>query len=133
VPNLFARVGGEAGLARLIDLQYEQLLADDYLGEYFMGVDIDRLKSGLLAFLRKAFGDTGAAYHGRSLQEAHRGQLVTELAFDQFVDMFVAAARSMGVTDADQTEIRAALKAMRASVITEFKPNPAYDYQSKPF
>ena len=133
MPNLFARVGGEAGLARLIDLQYERLLADDYLGEYFMGVDIDRLKSGLLAFLRKAFGDTDAGYHGRSLQEAHRGQLVTELAFDQFVDTFVAAARGMGVNDADQEEIRAALKAMRASVITEFKPNPAYDYQSKPF
>jgi truncated hemoglobin YjbI len=133
VPNLFTRLGSEAGLTRLIDLQYEQLLADDYLGEYFMGVDIDRLKSGLLSFLRRAFGDTDAGYHGRSLQEAHRGQLVTELAFDQFVDTFVAVARGMGIGEADQTEIRTVLRATRASVITEFQPNPAYDYQSKPF
>ena len=131
--TLFTRLGGEAGLARLIDLQYEQLLADDYLGEYFMGVDIDRLKTAQRAFLRKPFGDTEAAYHGASLHEAHKGQLVTELAFDQFVDMFVAAARETGVSEADQAEIRAALKALRASVITEFTPNPAYDYQSKPF
>jgi hemoglobin len=133
LPNLFTRLGGEVGLTRLIDLQYERLLADDYLGEYFMGVDIDRLKQAQGGFLRRAFGDTGAAYRGASLRDAHRGQLVTELAFDQFVDMFVAAAREVGVAEADQAEIRAALRAMRASVITEFQPNPAYDYHSKPF
>jgi hemoglobin len=132
-PDLFTRLGGEAGLTRLIDLLYQQLLADDYLGEYFMGVDIDRLKTAQHAFLRKTFGGTGAAYHGASLHDAHKGQLVTELAFDQFVDLFVAAARETGLPDADQAEIRAALKGLRASVITEFTPNPAYDYQSKPF
>jgi len=55
------------------------------------------------------------------------------LEFDQFVDLFIAAARELGVHVADQAEVRTALRAMRASVITEFKPNPAYDYQSKPF
>jgi len=129
--SLFVRLGGEPGLARLIDLQYQRLLADDYLSEYFMGVDVDRLKSGQLAFLRKVFGDN-AEYRGVSLRDAHHGQLVTELAFDQFVDMFVASAGEMGVDDTGQTEVRAALKSLRASVITEFKPNPAYDYQSKP-
>jgi truncated hemoglobin YjbI len=131
--NLFARLGGEAGLARLIDLQYEQLLVDDYLGEHFMGVDIDRLKAAQRIFLCQTFGGIEAAYHGASLHEAHKDQLVTELAFDQFVDMFVASARETGVSETDQAEIRAALKGLRASVITEFKPNPAYDYQSKPF
>jgi hemoglobin len=131
--SLFTRLGGEAGLARLLDLQYQKLLADDYLGEYFMGVDIDRLKATQAAFLRGTFGDTEAVYRGAGLRAAHHGQLVTEHAFDLFVDMFVAAAREIGVDDADQAEIRAALRAHRASVITEFKPNPAYDYQSKPF
>lgn len=132
-PTLFRRLGGEAGIARLIDRQYEQILADDYLGEYFMGVDIDRLKAAQLAFLRRTFGDPDAASHGANLQQAHHGQLVTELAFDQFVDMFVAAAQETGVAEADQADIRTALRALRASVITEFTPNPAYDYQSKPF
>jgi hemoglobin len=132
-PSLFIRLGGEAGLVRLIGRQYEQLLADDYLGEYFMGVDIDRLKAAQLGFLRKTFGDTNASYQGAQLREAHNDQLVTEHAFDQFVDMFVAAAHEAGADDADQMEIRTALKSLRASVITEFKPNPAYDYQSKPF
>jgi truncated hemoglobin YjbI len=131
--TLFSRLGGEAGLAHLIDLHYQRLLTDDYLGEYFMGVDIDRLKAAQLAFLRAAFGDTEMPYRGASLRAAHQGQLVTEHAFDQFVDLFVTAAAETGASEADRSEIRAALKATRASVITEFSPNPAYDYQSKPF
>jgi hemoglobin len=132
-PNLFIRLGGEAGLARLIDLQFERILADEYLGEYFMGVDIDRLKQTQCGFLRRAFGDSGAAYRGAPLRDAHRGQLVTELAFDQFVEMFVTAARECEIAETEQAEIRAALRTMRASVITEFQPDPAYDYRAKPF
>ena len=131
--TLFARLGGESGVVRLLDQLYDRLLADDYLGEYFMGVDIDRLKSAQGVFLRKAFGDAGAAYRGVPLHEAHKGQLVTELAFDQFIDTFAAVARDAGVSETDQAEVRSILKAMLASVITEFQPNPAYDYKSKPF
>ena len=83
----------------MVDLQLERLIADEYLGEYFMGVDIDRLKSGLLAFLRKTFGDTEVVYRGPSLLDAHRGQLVTEHAFDLFVDMFVETARETGASE----------------------------------
>ena len=131
--NLFTRLGGEDGQKRLLDLQYERLLADEYLGEYFMGVDVEHLKTMQLAFLRKAFGDTESIYTGASMQAAHKDQLVTEHAFDSFIDMFVEIAGELGVAATDQQDIRAALKATRASVITEFKPNPAYDYQSKPF
>ena len=130
--SLFARLGGEAGLSRILDLQYERLLADDYLGEYFMDVDIERLKGGMLAFLRKVFGEPGAVYSGASLQSAHKGQLVTEHAFEAFIDIFVGVAADAGVDAASQAEARDALKALRASVIMEFKPNPAYNYPTKP-
>jgi truncated hemoglobin YjbI len=131
--DLFTRIGGEATLKRILDLQYERVLADDYLGEYFMGVDIDHVKAMQLAFLRKAFGDNDAIYTGASLHAAHKSQLVTEHAFDSYIDLFVDAARELGVASAEQAEIRAILKSTRARVITEFQPNPAYDYQSKPF
>jgi hemoglobin len=130
--SLFERLGGEAGLIRLIDALYERILADEYLGEYFMGVTIERLKAAQLGFLRQAFGD-GTPYRGVPLREAHKDQLVTEHAFDQFIDLFVALAAEAGVDDTTQADAGAALRAQRANVITEFQPNPAYDYQSKPF
>jgi hemoglobin len=130
--TLFARLGGEAGLAQILDALYERLLADDYLGEYFMGVDIDRLKAMQLGFMRRLFGDDGATYGGAPLQAAHHGQLVTEHAFDQFIDEFVAVAGELGADEATRQDARAALKLQRASVITEFKPNPAYNYPTRP-
>lgn len=131
--TLFARLGGEAGLRRIIDLLYERILADDYLGEYFMDVDVERLKTSQLGYLRKLFGDSDGAYNGAPLQAAHQGQLVPEQAFDMFVDLFVAASAEAGVDDDSQEEVCGVLKALRASVIMEFKPNPAYNYPTKKF
>lgn len=131
--TLFARLGGEAGLKRIIDLLYERILADDYLGEYFMDVDIDRLKTSQLGFLRKLFGDSEGVYNGAPLQAAHKGQLVTEQAFDMFIDLFVGAAAEIGVDSASQDDARGALRALRARVIMEFKPDPAYTYPTKKF
>ena len=125
--TLFARLGGEAGLTRIIDLLYERVLADDYLREYFMDVDVERLKTSQLGYLRRLFGDSDGVYNGAPLQAAHQGQLVPEQAFDMFIDLFVEAAAESGVDDDSQEAACVALKALRASVIMEFKPNPAYN------
>ncbi|HTW72838.1 MAG TPA: group 1 truncated hemoglobin [Acetobacteraceae bacterium] len=129
---LFVRLSGEAGIGQILDVQFEHIMADDHLREYFLDVDLPHLKASLSIFLRVAFGDTRAAYAGPTLHAAHKGQLVTELAFDTFVDSFVAAAAETGVDANSQAAARAVLKSMRASVITEFKPNPAYNYPTQP-
>jgi truncated hemoglobin YjbI len=131
-PSLFESLGKEAVLARILDVQFDYIMQDDHLREYFLDVDLARLKASLAAFLRRAFGDTSAAYGGPSLHAAHKDQLVTELAFDTFVDLFVAATAEVGVDAGSQATARAVLTAMRASVITEFKPNPAYSYSTRP-
>jgi truncated hemoglobin YjbI len=131
--SLFAELGGRSGLTRIVELTYERILADDYLGEYFMDVDIDRLKASQVGYLARLFGDTESVYGGAPLQAAHKGQLVTEQAFDMFIDLFVAAAAETGLDTATQNAARAALKALRAHVIMEFKPNPAYNYPTKSF
>jgi hemoglobin len=129
--TLFARLGGTEGLTKIVDVHFDRVLADDHLGEYFMGVDMDRLKATMVAFLRKTFGDADAVYAGAPVQAAHKGQLVSELAFDAFIDGFIEVAAEQGADADTQADARAALRTMRASVITEFKPNPAYNYPSK--
>jgi hemoglobin len=130
--SVFARLGGEAGVARILDRLYAQVMEDDHLREYFFDVDLEQLKESQLHFLRVAFGDAGAVYDGPALHVAHKVLLVSELAFDMFVDLFVSAAAEAGVDADSQTAARAILKSMRASVITEFKPNPAYNYPTRP-
>jgi hypothetical protein len=66
------------------------------------------------------------------MHAAHKGQMVTEQAFDLFIDGFVAAAAESGADADTQAEVRTALKAMRASILVEFKPNPAFNYPAGP-
>jgi hemoglobin len=130
--SLFQRLGGEAGVRQMLDLHYDRVMADDHLREYFLDVDLDRLKALQFAFLRQAFGGAATRYDGAALRAAHRGQLVSELAFDSFIDTLVECAAELGASAADQAAVRDVLKALRDSVITAFKPNPAYNYPSKP-
>jgi len=130
--SLFERLGGEAGVRRLLELHYEGVLADDHLREYFLDVDLDRLKAGQLVLLRGLFGSADGPYDVAGLRAAHQGQLVSELAFDGFIDTLVGCAAELGLGAADQSAMRAALKSLRDSVITAFKPNPAYNYPTKP-
>ena len=130
--TLFERLGGETGVARLLDLHYERVMADEHLREYFLDIDLERLKTSQLAFLAKLFGDATVRYDAAALRAAHRDQLVSELAFDGFIDTLVGCAADLGAVAADQAAIRSALKALRDGVITAFKPNPAYNYPTKP-
>ena len=130
--TLFERLGGDAGVARLLDLHYERVAADDHLGEYFMDVDLARLKAAQLAFFRATFGGAGAHYDGAALRAAHQGQLVSELAFDTFIDTLVDCAAELGASEEDRAAIRSTLRGLRDSVIMSFKPNPAYTYPTKP-
>lgn len=130
--TLFRRLGGEAGVRPLLDLHYDRVMADDHLRQYFFDVDLARLKASQLAFLRQTFGDAGGHPNAVSLRAAHRGQLVSELAFDSFIDILVGCAAELGASAADQAAMRDCLKALRDSVITAFQPNPAYNYPAKP-
>jgi len=130
--SLFQRLGGEAGVGQMLDLHYDRVMGDDHLREYFLDVDLDRLKASQLTFLRRLFDETGERHDGAALRAAHHGQLVSELAFDSFIDTLVGCAAELGAGAAEQAAMRDALKALRDSVITAFKPNPAYNYPSKP-
>lgn len=130
--SLFARLGGEAGVARILGRHYDRVMEDDHLREYFLDVDIERLKAAQLAFLRAAFGEPGASYDGAALRAAHRDQLVSELAFDSFIDTLVSTAGELGTDAPEQTAMREVLTQYRDSVIMRFRPNPAYNYPTKP-
>jgi hemoglobin len=130
--SLFARLGGETGVAGILDGHYDRVMEDGHLREYFLDVDIERLKAAQLAFLRAAFGEPDAYYEGAALRAAHRDQLVSELAFDSFIETLIASAAELGAGAVDQSAMREALKQFRDSVIMRFKPNPAFNYPTKP-
>jgi hypothetical protein len=66
------------------------------------------------------------------LRVAHRDQVISELAFDGFIETLVVTAAELDAAAADQGAMRDALTQFRDGVIMRFKPNPAYNYPTKP-
>jgi truncated hemoglobin YjbI len=88
--SLYDDVGGASGVRTVLDAFYSRALADPVLSRFFLGVDIERLKTSEAHFYATALA-AGDASHGRSLEEAHarpRQRGLNTRVFDQFVVVF---------------------------------------------
>lgn len=101
--SLYTAVGGEAGIAALVDELYAHVLANPRLAAFFAHTSLDELKLHQRDFL--AFASHGpAGYTGRRLDEAHVGRGIADADFDRMVQHFAAAFEAAGVPE----DVRAA-------------------------
>ena len=68
-PSDLSRLGGEVGLAALIDVFIDRVACDVMIGYLFGGVDLKRLKRREVAFAAHHLG--GTPYAGQSMRAAH--------------------------------------------------------------
>ena len=71
--NLYERIGGEAGIERLVRVFYERVLADPELAPFFEHVPLDKLRAMQKEFFSEALGGP-LFYSWRSLREVHAGK-----------------------------------------------------------
>ncbi len=83
-PTLYERVGGEQGIARLIDAFYDRVLADPELAVFFQDTAMDTLRHMQREFFAAALGAT-VSYSGRPLGQAHAGQGIKPRHLQRFV------------------------------------------------
>lgn len=98
--TLFARVGGERGVARLMDDFYERVLADPLLRPFFEGVPMDTLRRMQREFFAAALGGP-VHYGGRSLAEAHAGLGIELRHLRRFLEHLFETLRDLEVTEED--------------------------------
>ena len=70
--SIFQQIGGKEAVDAAVEIFYGKVLGDKKLSPFFEGVDMDRLRTMLKAFLTMAFGGEDA-YSGRDLTSAHAG------------------------------------------------------------
>ncbi len=78
--SIYSQIGGDKTLAAAVDLFYNKVLADDRIKEFFIGVDMDRLRETQKAFLAYALGGP-VLYSGRELREVHKHMNLTDEHF----------------------------------------------------
>ncbi len=74
--SLFQQLGGKEAIAAVVDEFYQRVVADDRLAMMFAGLDMERQRKHLAAFLAMAFGGPNE-YRGRGIRAAHQGLGIT--------------------------------------------------------
>lgn len=89
-------IGGESGMAALVDRLYERVLGDAKIAAFFAHTDVGELKRHQRDFLALAVHGAGQ-YHGRSMREAHAGRGITGRDFDRLLHHLAEALEDTGV------------------------------------
>ena len=115
--TIFDRIGGEPAVEAVVDIFYDKLLADPALVDYFIGVDLAKLKLHQRRFVGQALGSR-VPYTGREMSAAHASLAITDAAFDRVVAHLAASLTEAGVDDATIGEIAGALLPLKPSIVT---------------
>ena len=99
--SLYERMGGDSAVNAAVELFYKKIRDDERIGEFFNGVDIDRLARKQKAFLTYAFGGP-SEYTGQTLREAHANLVrkgLDDSHFDAVLQNLGDSLRELGVSE----------------------------------
>jgi hemoglobin len=115
--TLFADMGGQAGIDKIVDASVDNYLADDRIKAIFDESNIDRLRAEFkVQFCQVAGG--GCDYKGHNMAAAHKGLHLTNTDFNAVVEDLQAAMDKAGLPFATQNRFLARLAPMQHQVVT---------------
>ena len=115
--TLFADMGGQAGIDKIVDASVDNYLADDRIKAIFDESNIDRLRAEFkVQFCQLAGG--GCDYKGHNMAAAHKGLHLTNTDFNAVVEDLQAAMDKAGLPFATQNRFLARLAPMQHQVVT---------------
>jgi hemoglobin len=115
--TLFADMGGQAGIDRIVDASVDNYLADGRIKAIFDESNIDRLRAEFkVQFCQVAGG--ACAYKGHDMTAAHKGLHLTNANFNAVVEDLQNAMDRIGLPSATQNRFLARLAPMQHQVVS---------------
>ncbi|MGD9583139.1 MAG: group 1 truncated hemoglobin [Lysobacterales bacterium] len=114
--RLYVDLGGNAGLAALVDAVVAELHGDPRIRHLFADTDDAEFKARLTEQLCELAGG-GCEYTGLAMAEAHSGMDLSEAQFNYFVEDARRAMTRAGIRIGAQNLLLARLARMRAEVV----------------
>lgn len=124
--ELFEALGGEAGIAAVVETAFSDILADEFLKIYFFGSDIEHTKRGVTKYLVGHLrGETAGL---PVLHKVHSGLQINDEAFDLWVGSFDRALATNGASERTRSAFLQFLGLWRNRVVDGFTPSGAFVY-----
>jgi len=114
---LFADMGGQAGIDKIVDASVDNYLADDRIKAIFDESNIDRLRAEFKVQICQVAGGP-CAYKGHDMTEAHKGLHLTNADFNAVVEDLQGAMDKVGVPFTVQNRFLARLAPMQHQVVS---------------
>ena len=115
-PSLYERLGGEAGVRKIVNDVLDKNYNNPLIGHHFGKVNMDKLKQLVFEFFSMGTGGPHK-YTGRDMLTAHTGLQISEKDFQIANTDTIKALEENGIGEALRNEVIAILDSMRGDVI----------------
>lgn len=114
--TLYERLGGREGIRAVVDDFYDRLLADEDLGPFFEGADVERLRETQTDFLCEAAGGP-ETYDAEPVREAHLHVPFTPAHVRRAIDLLSESLDEFDVPDEDAERVVGAVAAYEEDLL----------------
>lgn len=115
--TLYERLGGQAGIATLIDRFYDKVVVDPELGPFFERAPVDRIRAMQKEFFSAAL-EGPQNYSGLALTRAHDGLGIKSAHFGRYVNVLLDTLREIGVKPRDIDAVVARISIYADDILT---------------
>ena len=98
--TLYERLGGQAGIATLIDRFYDKVVGDPELAAFFESAPVERIRAMQKEFFAAAL-EGPQSYSGLTLTRAHADLGIKSRHFARYVNVLLETLREIGVKPRD--------------------------------
>jgi hemoglobin len=121
IASLFERLGGTAGIARIVDSLIAAHMENPAIRARFVPYldtpeRIQAIKAHVCTFLEAGSGGPGT-YTGRAMRDAHRGMNIDESEFVATLDDILLVLRRHGVYEATQKDVLAIAYSLKNEIV----------------
>lgn len=115
--SLYLRLGGQAGVASIVEQSVTLWLADDRIKADFDNIDPDRLKTRLADKICQITNGP-CVYRGRSMAATHAALDLTRVKFNAVAENVQTAMERVGIPYRTQNQLMALLAPMQRDIVT---------------
>ncbi|ABM01320.1 group 1 truncated hemoglobin [Shewanella amazonensis] len=114
-PTLYQALGGETGVAAVVDGLLARIARDPRIVQHFEETDIAIFRERLIEHLC-AVTDGGCVYQGESMADSHKGLNITQADFDALVGHLIESLKAQQIPTSTRNALLKRLAPMYSDV-----------------